>query len=57
MATVKKDNYQNDFIEQKEEIRNMVLAGLQQVKMGNTMDFDAVCDRLEEKYRSEALQN
>jgi hypothetical protein len=28
----------------------MVLAGLEQVKKGNTKDFNEVCDRLEKKY-------
>lgn len=37
-------------IEEKKEVRNLVLAGLEQIKEGNTKDFDEVCDRLEKKY-------
>ena len=36
--------------EQQEAVRNLVVAGLEQVKMGKTKDFNAVCDRLEKKY-------
>lgn len=40
---------------QQEEVRNLVLAGLEQMKTGKTKDFNAVCDRLEKRYTSEAV--
>lgn len=36
--------------EHNQEVRNLVLAGLEQVYEGKTKDFNAVCDRLEKKY-------
>ena len=41
--------------EQQEAVRNLVVAGLEQVKMGKTKDFNAVCDRWEKRYTSEAI--
>jgi hypothetical protein len=52
-----KDNTQAILDEQNLEVRNMVLAGLEQVKEGNTKDFNEVCDRLEKKYSNAALHN
>ena len=43
--------------EQRMEVREMVLAGLKEVKAGKTKDFSKVCDRLGEKYRDAAVQN
>ena len=40
---------------QQEEVRNLVLAGLEQMKAGKTKDFNAVCDRLEKRYTSEVV--
>ncbi len=44
-----------DFVSVREahqsEVRDLVLAGLRQVKEGKTKDFNKVCDRLEKKYR------
>jgi accessory colonization factor AcfC len=57
MAVAIKENYQKTLDEQNLEVRNMVLAGLEQVKKGNTKDFDEVCDRLEKKYSDAALHN
>ena len=37
--------------EQKKEVQNLVLVGLEQIKEGKTQDFDSVCDRLEKKYK------
>lgn len=54
--TVKKD-YQRTLEEQKIEARNLVLEGLEQIKERKTKDFNLVCDRLEKKYRNEAIQN
>lgn len=39
-----------DMIGDPEVVRNLVVMGLQQIKVGKTKDFDSVCDRLEEKY-------
>ncbi|MBD5452778.1 MAG: hypothetical protein HDR30_00425 [Lachnospiraceae bacterium] len=50
MDVVAKENYQQTLAEQKQEVRNLVLAGLEQIKEGKTKDFNAVCDRLEKKY-------
>ncbi len=36
--------------ENQKEVRNLVLAGLQQVTEGKTKDFNSVCERLEKKY-------
>jgi len=41
--------------EQQEAVRDLVVAGLEQVKKGKTKDFNAVCDRLEKRYTSEAI--
>jgi hypothetical protein len=57
MAVAIKENYQEILDEQNLEVRNMVLAGLEQVKNGNTKDFNEVCDRLEKKYSDAALHN
>ena len=55
MAVPVKRDYQGTLEEQKREVRNLVLAGLEQVKEGKTKDFNSVCDRLEKKYRNEAI--
>ncbi|MBR2408761.1 MAG: hypothetical protein IKB07_07360 [Lachnospiraceae bacterium] len=41
--------------EQQDAVRNLVVAGLEQIKTGKTKDFNAVCDRLEKRYTSEAI--
>ena len=55
MAVAVKRDYQRALEEQKREVRNLVLAGLEQIKEGKTKDFNSVCDRLEKKYRNEAI--
>ena len=55
MAVAVKKDYQRALDEQKKEVRNLVLAGLEQIKEGKTKDFNSVCDRLEKKYRNEAI--
>ncbi len=55
MAVVVKKDYQRAFDEQKKEVRSLVMAGLEQIKEGKTKDFNSVCDRLEKKYRNEAI--
>lgn len=52
-----KENYQRVLDEQKKEVRELVMAGMEQIKKGKTKDFNTVCDRLEKKYRDEAISN
>lgn len=51
MAVAIKKDYQYALDEQKKEVRNLVLSGLDQIKEGKTKDFNTVCDRLEKKYK------
>ena len=53
-VAVKKD-YQKALEEQKLEVRNLVIAVLDQIKEGKTKEFYSVCDRLEKKYRDESI--
>ncbi len=57
MAVVLKKDYQKALDEQKEEVRGLVMDGLERIKEGKTKDFNTVCDRLEKKYRNEAISN
>lgn len=57
MAVALKEDYQRALDEQKKEVRELVMAGLEQIKEGKTKDFNTVCDRLEKKYRDEAISN
>ena len=57
MAIVMKEDYQRALDEQKKEVRELVMTGLEQIKEGKTKDFNTVCDRLEKKYRYEAISN
>jgi hypothetical protein len=57
MAVAVREDYQAVLDEHNSEVRNMVLAGLEQVKNGKTKDFNEVCDRLEKKYNNAALHN
>lgn len=57
MVKALKEDYQKALDEQKKEVRELVLAGLEQIKEGKTKDFNTVCDRLEKKYRDEAISN
>ena len=57
MAVALKEDYQRALDEQKQEVRELVMAGLEQIKEGKTKDFNPVCDRLEKKYRDEAISN
>lgn len=57
MAIALKEDYQRALDEQKKEVQELVLAGLEQIKEGKTKDFNAVCDRLEKKYRDETISN
>ncbi len=51
MEAALKNDYQTALDEQNKEVRNLVMAGLEQMKDGNTKDFNTVCDRLEKKYK------
>lgn len=55
MAVAAKNNYDIALKEQQKEVRNMVLAGLENIKEGKTKDFNEVCNRLEKKYRNAAV--
>ena len=55
MAVALKEDYQRALDEQKKEVRELVMAGLEQIKEGKTKDFNTVCDRLEKKYKGEAI--
>ena len=55
MAVAIKEDYQRALEEQQKEVRNLVMAGLDQIKEGKTKDFNVVCDRLEKKYTNEAI--
>ena len=55
MAAAGKDAYKKALEEQQKEVRNLVMQGLEQVKAGRTKKFNAVCDRLEKKYRDDAI--
>lgn len=57
MTVAVKEEYQKALEEQRKEVRELVMAGLEQIKEGKTKDFNAVCDRLEKKYRDEAISN
>ncbi|MDE6759170.1 MAG: hypothetical protein K2J90_00655 [Lachnospiraceae bacterium] len=57
MAVALKEDYQRVLDEQKQEVRELVITGLEQIKEGKTKDFNTVCDRLEKKYRDEAISN
>lgn len=55
MAVALNSDYSQKLKEQKKEVQDMVLVGFEQIKEGKTKDFNSVCDRLEKKYKSEAV--
>lgn len=57
MAAALNEDYQRTLDEQKKEVRELVMVGLEHIKEGKTIDFNTVCDRLEKKYRDEATSN
>ena len=57
MAVAVKEDYQRAIDDQKREVRELVMAGLEQIKEGKIKDFNTVCDRLEKKYRDKAISN
>ncbi|MCM1126207.1 MAG: hypothetical protein NC429_07005 [Lachnospiraceae bacterium] len=50
MAVALKEDYQRALDEQKQEVRELVMAGLEQIKEGKTKDFNTVCNRLDAKW-------
>ena len=55
MAVAVKDERKRILDNQQKEVRNLVMAGLQQITQGKTKDFNEVCDKLEKKYSNEAI--
>ena len=55
MAVAVKEDYERALDEHQKEVRNLVMAGLEQIKEGKTKDFNVVCDRLEKKYTNDAI--
>ena len=55
MAVALNSDYSQNLKEQKKEVQDMVLVGFEQIKEGKTKGFNSVCDRLEKKYKSEAV--
>ena len=49
MAVAAKNNYDIALKEQQKEVRNMVLAGLENIKEGKTKDFNEVLRQIGEK--------
>ena len=57
MAVAVKEDYRKALEEQKKEVRNLVMAGLEQIKEGKMKEFNTVCDRLEKKYRDATISD
>ena len=55
MSTVLNSESQVTLESPNDNVRNLVFVGLEQVKEGNTKDFNSVCDRLENKYWIETI--
>lgn len=51
------DKYKVSFDTENINVRDMVIAGLDQVQSNSTKDFNEVCDRLEKKYTNAAIHN
>lgn len=56
MGLIARDDSPSVTDTQQNEMRNMVLAGLDDIRCGRTKDLNEVCDRLEQKYRNAAVQ-
>ncbi len=50
MTVAVRENDKNILNNNKTEVRNLVMAGIEQIKEGKTKDLNIVCDRLEKKY-------
>lgn len=57
MAMPTIDKYKVSFDTENINVRDMVIAGLDQVQSNSTKDFNEVCDRLEKKYTNAAIHN
>ena len=57
MAVAVRKEDTEDLEKQQLKVRDMVFAGLEQIKEGRIKDFNEVCDRLEKKYRNEAISD
>ncbi len=57
MAVAMDNQYNAALNERQKGVREMVLAGLGQIRDGRTKDLDEVCDRLEKKYRNASIRN
>lgn len=55
MAVALRREYKKAMNEENKDVQNLVLAGLEQIKEGKTQNFNSVCDRLEKKYKNEAI--
>lgn len=54
-VAVRKEDYLKEMKDHDTEVRNLVMDGYEQVKQGNTKDFNSVCERLEKKYSDAVL--
>ena len=52
MNVAVKNNYEKERKADQQEIRKLVLAGMEDAKQGRVKDLDEVCDRLVKKYQS-----
>lgn len=50
MALPARQEYEDERRSNQNDVRNMVLQAVEQVKQGKTKDFNEVCDSLEKKY-------
>ena len=55
MEAMAKEKHSMESEKQQREIRNLVAAGLEQMKKGKTKEFNSVCDRLEKRYTNESV--
>ena len=57
MEVAGKKIYAETLEQQQIEVRQGVMDGLRQAREGKAKDFNAVCDRLEEKYTNAKIYN
>ena len=55
MSVAVNEDYKAILEKQQKDVRELVLAGIEQIKQGKTKDFNNVCDRLEKKYTNETI--
>jgi len=56
MALPARQEYEDERRNNQNDVRNMVLQAVEQVKQGKQKDFNKVCDRLERKYTQHDYQ-